>query len=198
MACTETQCTIDTVFFDSAATCEEGFVCSVNQSYEATCVDEAQTTGGTFYGDCGANGECPFGSICAGTSAEDESCMPFCQSESHPDCPEDGQCLYGLQDSTLNLCGLLESCDLLAQDCEAAGEGCYIVDQQGTLGCVGAGDGQPGDTCQYTNDCIAGVMCMGEGVCQTLCEVGVGDLCAEGETCTEIQGLSVGACAAAN
>ena len=104
-ACQAAGCTLDTLFYDSPATCDVGFQCSVNETYAATCQPDAMFAGGDFYGACGGNGECPFGSICAGSSQLDASCMPFCQAETHPECPAGGSCIYSLSNSTLNLCG---------------------------------------------------------------------------------------------
>ncbi len=191
-ACTTNECTVDTVFFDSPATCDAGFQCGVNETYAATCVADAQFAGGDFYGACGANGECPFGSICAGTSAADSTCMPFCQAETHPTCPEGGLCMYSLQNSTLNLCALPDNCDPVANTgCTTAGEGCYIVDQQGNSSCVPAGTMVAGDTCQYINDCSPGLLC--NGTCIAMCDDA--HPCAAG-TCTSlgIPNSTIGAC----
>jgi len=168
-ACQVASCTLETLFFDSPATCDAGFQCSVNDTYAATCQPDAMFAGGDFYGACGANGECPFGSICAGSSQDDLSCMPFCQAETHPGCPESGICMYSLTDSTLNLCALPDNCDPFENTgCTGAGEGCYFLPSEGTSTCVGAGDGAVGDTCQYLNDCTPGLLC--NGTCAELCD----------------------------
>ncbi|MBU1535023.1 hypothetical protein KKF84_06870 [Myxococcota bacterium] len=192
IACATNQCTLATIFYDSADTCDDGFVCTMNDSYQAACVDDAITAGGEFYAACGTNGECPMGSGCFndGTS---NLCMPFC-SETHTTCPTPGSCIYGIQGTTeVNLCGIVTACEPFGTDCDT-GEACYASSTG--WGCAPAGAGAVGSTCAAVNDCAPDLICLGDGTtyaCAELCDT-ANDQCSTG-TCQALSGLEpYGAC----
>ncbi|MBU1244836.1 hypothetical protein KKD52_13900 [Myxococcota bacterium] len=174
-SCQAGTCTEETVFHDSPPTCGPGLQCSIDENASPACLPDAMFAGGVFYGACGANAECPFGSICMGTSQLDEACLPFCQYETHPDCPGGGICLYSLVGSGLNLCALPDACDPVAgTGCPVPGEGCYLLDPlTGDSLCFTAGTVQTGDPCLGIPDCAPGNTCADPGsgfICVRLCD----------------------------
>jgi hypothetical protein len=164
-------CTLETVFFDSEPTCPQGKKCSLNQSSEPTCVSDDQFAGGAFYGACGDQGQCPFGSICTGASPADYSCMPFC-SDTHPQCPGNGSCTYGMQQSTLKLCGTSDACNPIANTGCTPPNGCYIASLEGETICTDAGTVEVGGPCNTLEDCVPGALCVNvvTKTCLKLCD----------------------------
>ena len=63
-----------------------------------------------------------------------------------------------------------KECDLFAQDCGGT-DGCYPV--QGGWACIGAGSTKIGATCEFTNDCVKGALCV-NGICQEVCSTAEG------------------------
>jgi hypothetical protein len=65
-----------------------------------------------------------------------------------------------------------QACDALTQNCPS-GEGCQrwfnSINDQALGGCVSAGNGGPGATCNANNDCAPGLEC--NGVCTAYCGV---------------------------
>jgi len=195
IACATNQCTLDNVFYDQADNlCDDGYYCSMNASYAAECIADANSAGGTFYGDCGTNGECPVGSICAGDGTTN-MCYPLC-SDTHTTCPGDGACIYGLTGSdTIYLCGLVESCTIVPNSC-GTGEACYWISETAT-GCFTAGTNAVGDACSSPSDCPAETYCLGDGTtntCMELCRIAEGDADCDAGTCTSIGDATYGAC----
>jgi len=84
-----------------------------------------------------------------------------------------------------------EDCTLLLQDCDV-GKGCYPVDANLTdFQCLRAGEAGSGAACEYTNDCLPGLLCMGsaetgEYHCTQVCALeGAGPQCPEGQECQD-------------
>jgi len=170
-SCQVETCTAADLYHDSAATCPDGSRCGVDQNLIPTCLPDAMFAGGTFYGACGANQECPFGSFCVGPSTEEAVCMPFCHPTDHPTCPQGGTCMYYLPPSELYLCAMPDDCDPVADTGCADPEGCYIISFDGASSCLTGGTGIAGDPCMYLTDCAPGHLCLNEGICFALCDV---------------------------
>ena len=126
-------------------------------------------------GTVGLDGECTFtvgtGDTCqAGLACDGGTCREVC-SETNPNCSNNGSCVAFAIYPDFNLC--LASCSVLEQDCEQAGEACYITGATSTA-CAGEGLLTAGDICMFTNDCTGGHGCLGEdassAVCLKLCD----------------------------
>jgi hypothetical protein len=188
--CQATECSLDTLFFDSPATCSAGYKCGVDASYQAICNEDSTFAGGTFYNSCGANSQCPFGSICANDGINPSKCMPFCQMTSHPNCPLGGSCLYGLENSTLNLCDLLQSCTIVPNSC-TSGKGCYLTGPNGDTGCFTSSNVAIGQACASSNDCVPEAGCFVSGTtgqCYEICRKAQGNTDCSSGTCQDTIG----------
>lgn len=185
-------CTLESIFFDSTNPCSTGFFCSVNQSYQPTCTPIAASQGGAFYGACGTNGECPVGSMCAGSSATDSTCKPFC-TDAHPACPEEGSCVFVVTGAEhIKLCGPNDGCDAVTNTGCSGTDSCYMT-QTASMCIAGAGTGTLGQTCTYVNDCIPGLLCMTSNGCQPMCHLGSTTDCT-GQTCQNVSHPLYGVC----
>ncbi len=134
-----------------------GCVVDGSQAIGDACTD-ASVAGGSD--DCTAGGDCYRGvchEIC--TTVNDQcavgACVTFQDALGEP--------------LPIEIC--LPPCDVLAQNCPGAGDGCYLAG--GASVCVGAGVGQLGDSCTAANQCSPGMVCIGstEGgfVCRDFC-----------------------------
>lgn len=184
---TASGCNLANIFWNSPDTCETGTFCTIDNDFQPTCLDDAAKAGGTYYGDCGEQGECPMGAACFNPNV----CMPFCD-DTHG-CPNDGSgnpgvCIYGIEGSDdIMLCSAADSCDPVDNTGCAEGEGCYIVDQDGNLMCTDqVGTLSEGATCQYINDCAPGFICT--GTCMQMCHLDGSGECGTG-SCVGLQGL---------
>jgi hypothetical protein len=179
-SCQTSNCTENSIFFDSPQTCQTGYTCGLNDQMQATCLPDSAFAGGTFYGACGGNGECPKGSGCF--NIDGGMCAPYC-SDTHLDCPTGGACYYGIEGSdTLGLCGPTDNCDPVAgTGCTTAGDGCFFVGVSDAGLCDVNGTSATGAACSAWGQCAAGNICanIGQGnQCIKLCR-GAGD-CAAG------------------
>jgi hypothetical protein len=171
--CQTGSCNMDNIFSDSPQTCTTGFICGINDQMQPTCLDEAMFAGGTFYGDCGANGECPKGSGCfSGDGGATSMCMPFC-SETHQDCPVGGACIYGVgaANPDLGLCGPTDGCDPVLNTGCTEPEACYVAGQDGvcgTAGTVPTGGACGNAACAPTNVCAGSSAA--DATCYKLCK----------------------------
>lgn len=74
------------------------------------------------------------------------------------------------------------ACDIVAQDCSGAGEGCYW-DGSAPI-CAPAGSAGDGEPCEGANDCREGFLCDGgERICRAVCCDGNHDDCPLGQMC---------------
>ncbi len=167
--CADT-CGVDTIFFDNAEeACPTGSFCSANNSqHEPVCTEDAMSASGTNYGDCGDADECPVGAACINSA-----CMPYCDQDTHPDCPGVGVCVFTLTGTEYNLCGILDACTIYPDSCANASEGCYPYAD--TTVCATAGTLTVGDACASVNECAPGTMCILDSTCHKVCEVANGD-----------------------
>jgi hypothetical protein len=188
-ACAPVECDDTTFYFDTAtAACVDGFYCSLNSAYAPTCVAESASEGGTYYGACGTAKECPVGSFCLNSR-----CLPFCNTTSHPDCPMDGICLYTWEETGYNLCESLETCTIFPDSCPD-GKSCYSADQ--TAFCFDTGTVLIDETCENTQDCAPGGVCItSDHKCHLYCRIAEGDTdCNDGDSCVSISHPLYGAC----
>ena len=153
---------------------------------------------------CAPKGDVPIGGDCSealcekGTclstdaSGQSGQCFSFCEQAS--DCPDGRPCNVGLQGSDYTFCGDIPvSCSVFAQDCPA-GKGCYIIAQDGTTDCATNNGKAAGESCEYLNDCAAGMMCAGNpGKCMKFCNTD-GSLACTAGTCTSVGIATVGVC----
>jgi len=193
-----TTCMMTEIFYDQSSTvCSDGF-CGIDQNYLPVCYDAAASAGGANYAQCGTQGECPVGGSCFNDGAGGTVCYPFC-SPTHPICPDNGICAYGIQGgpTDLMLCTAADDCDGVDNTGCDSGEGCYVVTATGNL-CLTPGTAVAGEACNSLNDCAPGFACMGStapGSCMPLCHLADGDAdCDPGETCTNIQHAVYGGC----
>ncbi|MBU1239885.1 hypothetical protein KKF84_02480 [Myxococcota bacterium] len=189
-ACDAPVCDETTIFFDNAVdACPPGTFCSANNSqHTPMCTDELMASAGTNYGDCGPADECPVGGACI-----NGTCMPYCDQDTHPDCPGVGVCVFTLTGTNFNLCGILDACTIYPDNCPNANEGCYPY--QDTTICASAGSLTVGTACTSVNDCVPGAMCVSDSTCHIICRVANGDAdCTSGGTCTGFTDSLYGAC----
>lgn len=143
-------------------------------------------------GDC-ANDLCEKGA-CLTTDSTTFQCYEFCDAANNT-CPEGRPCNVGLQGTDLTVCGDIPvTCDVLAQDC-TGGKGCYFIDAQGNTDCAANAGKTAGQSCQYINDCAAGLMCAGQpATCLPFCATDGTKTCTSG-TCTSVGIGVIGVCA---
>ncbi len=168
--------------------------------------------GGTSARTCVPAGDAGTNDVCSGTTAAD-TCVDghVCllqpledggtEGRCRPYCHEDGQCAAGERCFlTLAPEGSPERprvceavCELLAQDCDT-GEGCYPGPV--SPACYPAGTLAVGDGCTWSDECVPGAACSGDGVCVALCGTAGMPACAAGAcTAVTLPGASgVGVC----
>ncbi|MBU1410832.1 hypothetical protein KKC22_04880 [Myxococcota bacterium] len=186
--CQTGSCNMDNIFSDSPQTCDTGFICGINEQMQPTCLAEALFAGGTFYGDCGANGECPKGSGCfSGDGGATSMCMPFCTA-THEDCPTGGACIYGVgaANPDLNLCGPTDGCDPVLNTGCTEPEACYVAGQDGvcgTAGTVPTGGNCGSAACAPTNVCAGSSAA--DATCYKLCKTDGSVTCETGSCASQ-------------
>ena len=179
--------------------CGDGAKCSLVGS-DLECVS---------FGDGGAGAECQAivgGDSCAGglicaSAGGQSTCIQFCDRVCGEPCGVGTRCNTRLGDTGEWGCGPLPTpCDLLAQDCTAAGEACYLIEPStGTTGCMTAGSLPEGGACTTQGQCAPRLVCVasqagGLTVCVPLCDTRATAPCASG-TCTALPSLDpVGYC----
>jgi hypothetical protein len=177
-ACQTNTCTENNIFYDSPQTCQTGFICGLNGQAQPTCLPDANFAGGTFYGACGTEGQCPKGSGCF--NIEGGMCAPYC-SDTHSTCPTGGACYYGIENSeTLGLCGPTDDCNpITGTGCANAADGCFFVGVADAGLCDTNGTSATGAPCSAFGQCAAGNICanLGQGnqciaLCTTTCAAG--------------------------
>ncbi len=190
-------CDENHIFYDSnpdpVNSCPTGKICTVTgTNLEVDCADDSVTGAGTFYGECGPNGQCPAGSTCYSPNGRATMCYPLCNMTSHPNCPDGGICFLHTNNSLVDLCIPSDDCHPAdsIQECPI-GEGCYII-QDSTL-CLPSNNVQEDESCSSVNDCAPGLLCVydvSEYRCLRACHPGDNSLCTSGMTCQAIQNSS--------
>ncbi len=121
------------------------------------------------YADCSNGSGCLAGSICAGDGTT-SNCMPFCDlNDPAFVCPGGGTCMFQITTGggPVGLCGEGDTCDPFAMTGCGTGEACYFVN--GATICATEGTIAAGASCQYVEDCVAGLLCDGT-TCLELCD----------------------------
>ncbi|MGM0597762.1 MAG: hypothetical protein ACQES9_12070 [Myxococcota bacterium] len=195
-ACTS-NCSVDYLYHDTGSSCPSGEECGLyvdtNDDIQVECLSDSNFSGGSFYGACGSNGECPFGSVC-NTDNGSNVCMPFCDIENDPpqhSCPTTnggGVCLYVVETANLRevgLCKGIDDCDIVDNNCSV---GICRMTTSGTICLEGSNNYTEGQTCEYLDDCAEGLICIGSptATCKSACNLGDGTNCATGESCVEL------------
>lgn len=181
--------------FDPAA-CRAGEVC-VRRSTGRT---ECRSGPGDADLDelCSRGSDCRPGLLCVNTGGE-QRCQRSCPLGSVGFCGGEERCSGSIGDACLGFCRLRSpTCDVYAQDCEAADDACTFAMDPETderyTGCRPAGPRTIGTACgEDEGFCEAGLVCIREdpgGVCREVCNAELPtDTCRAGEVCS---GLSAG------
>ena len=137
---------------------------------------------------CEMSDQCALGHACF-RRRTGGACAPVC-CPSRPDscgaglrCRGSGQLADGTPTS-FGECVQPASCDVLASDACEPGEACYIVaDELEGTGCLRAGDGEAGASCEAPSDCAPGFSCVGafEQTCRRVCRLGMTEGCPTAE-----------------
>jgi hypothetical protein len=173
------KCNIVNIFWDSEGytDCVDPDVCSYYEEYDEAnnhpeCMDLDSSNLG-YYEACDQRNICSKGSICTiniGDVGNNYTCVPLCQKEAHPSCPDDGNgyfgvCLGNFAYDELSYCVLPDNCNLLdPNDCELGV--CYIMSVESANSdlltiCHQAGNKDIWDHCIQGNfECIAGSQCL--------------------------------------
>lgn len=163
---------------------------------------KAQSESCTMDFDCGP------GLVCY-----NEMCLQYCcydpsDADSHMVCPADAFCLVnytsGGEENTASpygVCVPQTGCDLVMQDCQGEGVGCYLLTRgsQASGYCLETSSPAAGvgEACSANNDCAPGHLCVGDGECAKICDRNNGDEdCEEAETCNDLDTApeNVGVC----
>jgi len=120
--------------------------------------------------------DCAPGLACRGSA--DPRCLAFCASSPADTCATGETCLFA-EDLDGDLYDDVEycarTCDVLDQDCPAAGIGCYPTRDGPICAPIGAGDtpAGEGEYCAYANSCDVGLGCFyvsASWYCLRLCD----------------------------
>jgi hypothetical protein len=145
---------------------------------------------------CGTQdtGNCQAGSQCFNDDAGNGVCRQFCRLGDAAACGGTGDCFgFRTQDGPVpgvGFCQQTTACDIFAQDCATAGQGCYLNPNSGRTACATAGEIPIGGTCD-PGVCVPGGLCVTvEGApaptCLKVCRVADGTGCEAGQTCNRL------------
>jgi hypothetical protein len=170
--------------------CDGGLKCAFADGGRACVPDgvlnECQSCDGAPVG-CRAGLACTFVGADGGSA-----CARFCRVNG--DCGAPQQCYVTLvlpdsDERPLVCADPPPSCDLLAQNCASASDGCY---PNGTMAnCFAAGTVAAGASCRFSNECVKGSVCSGTSpACRQLCQFPSGAPACTTGTCTRLQNFS--------
>jgi len=197
------ECRLDNAFFDNPDPCPDGQACVIkltSEGGEPVCLPAARVDGGTYYEDCGAGGECPFGSYCTtNVYAGGNECQPWC-SPGHVECPDGGFCAYfdeeEAPEDTLKVCFRSDECYPPDPSSCPSGQGCYLLSEQGGTLCLESGTSAVGTVCTSFQGCSPGFVCLGaedgEGVCLKWCDTAAEEPCAGIMGSSDLQCMPLG------
>jgi len=208
LACSADECTAQWVFWESPEVCPDGTVCAfTGNEDEVACLDEAQFSGGTYYGPCGPQGECPKGSVCLDFYYGMEPlCMVSCyEPEPYSDtCPDGGTCSFQNDASWFNwprpekyrFCAQLDECDPIFDTGCPENLNCYLISiDYAYTKCLPPGYLENREVCRYPNECITGSTCLGGGTtCSKVCDWISEKGCDTGYYCHPIMEAGYGIC----
>jgi hypothetical protein len=150
--------------------CPEGQNCIFGAGDKPVCMVAGDAAVGEA---CSTQGNCADG-YCMGLEGDEgQHCYGYCKTAN--DCVYGAKCLE-LSDKQYKVCSLgaeaYETCNLLKQDCEDPGDGCYW--SSSTINqpvCQPAGAGGAGDACTTANDCSKGYDCIAGKTCRKICNL---------------------------
>jgi len=101
---------------------------------------------------------CEAGAMCWGVDDElNGYCNPLCGGSLEDlTCPDEYACSVS-SSSVVAVC--LETCSPLGDDCDQPELACFAINNE--FGCIVPGRGQPGDACDFINDCDPQSACIG-------------------------------------
>lgn len=119
-------------------------------------------------------------------------CRHYCCMGMSTDCAL-GQICVGISGAgEIGVCNAIDNCTLAPQGGCDAGEGCWVIADDGSTTCFTAGTKTEGQACGPLNDCVAGFGCFGIGgaapACIGFCRLGMDSDCSGGHTCQEVGG----------
>lgn len=163
------------------------------------CVN-APTSGVAQDGDCSA-AQCQKGLTCVTLSGQTTPrCLKYCATDTN--CDSSHVCNLALSITGTNerplVCGVRPAtCDLLAQNCTNAGDGCYAT-TSGNV-CLPAGTAADGGSCGQSALCVKGQTCVdvnsSGNKCYALCNPDGGSPACSGAACNALtQPAGVGIC----
>lgn len=146
---------------------------------------------------CTALNECQEGLFCNGAT---DTCTEYCCEGMVSDCSAGDICRSYSDVTWLGECQTPDSCTVVPQSGCDAGEGCYVIDSDGTLSCETAGMVAEGGDCS-TGRCMPGMICINTGAgmpaqCRRACRVSMGMAdCGGSAMCGGVMGLGdLGVC----
>ncbi len=171
-------------------------------TYVRGCTLEGTAEEGQPCAPTTTSNSCKRGLICSTRAVADGGserlCSQFCNKKS--DCPGALDCYVVLRfegsvERPLTCGPPPPSCDLLAQDCPNASDGCYPGD--GNVGrCFPAGSVASGGACMYSNDCQKRSLCVNLATrqCKELCSYPTGPVTCTTGTCKPLSLPDAGYC----
>ncbi len=168
------------------------------------CYDVAASPGAEG-APCAAPDQCMPGTLCLSFGGAGFTCQRMCARGSVGDCGAARACTGTVGDACVQVCRPLPArCDVYAQDCAAATDGCTLVTHPETgeayTGCRPAGTRALGETCGGADGtCTRGALCIrsaGVASCRQACDAtAAAPGCPMGEACTGVaRTWSVGYC----
>jgi hypothetical protein len=150
--------------------CPDGKNCIFGAGDKPACTLAGEVAIGE---ECSVQGNCADG-VCMALEGDDgQHCYGYCKNAN--DCIYGAKCLE-LTDSPFKICSLgadaYETCHILQQNCEEAGDGCYW--SSSTINqpvCLPAGAGGAGDACTTGTDCQKGYDCIAGKNCRKVCNL---------------------------
>jgi hypothetical protein len=173
-----------------AQTCMSGQRCTLNHNIptNTTFCEMGNGTNAAFMA-CTPNqssDDCLRGTVCLAVNTTTRVCRKFCNSDS--DCGNDiCSIIIGNTNGPLHACA--QKCMVLQQStCTVPGEACYLGlnnTNQPTQQCNTAGNKPEGQTCDISNDCAPGLLCVNVTIadastgfkCHKACNAGSATMC---------------------
>jgi len=164
----------------TSSTCPAGWGCYLDNT-DLICSPPAPDPG------LSAGQSCSYAIACApGLQCALGTCRDTCTTSATLTCEAPDLC-----EAFVGVTGAcMHPCSPLTTDCEAH-EGCYFS-LLNTYVCMGGGSVAVNGSCTYSNDCAAGLLCIGTApdyFCRTTCSTDGSITCSTG-TCTEVTGFN--------
>lgn len=139
---------------------------------------------------CSNLNDCQEGLFCNGGI-----CSEYCCGGLGSDCSGGDICISYSDVPWLGECTTPGTCTIVPQDGCEAGEGCYVISSDGTVGCRTAGTVPTGGDCSM-GACAPGNICVMPNNCARACRVSMGAAdCGGTDMCGRVTGLGdIGVC----